>query len=118
MTSYRPPGHNRGDVVLVPFPFTDLRGQKVRPALILSNDGYNAATRDVILAMITGNVTAAMRPGDYLLTNWQSANLVAPSIVRAKLTTVLDSRIHRVIGQLSPIDLAMVEVQFKSVLAL
>ena len=44
---------DRGDVVLVPFPFTDLSDTKRRPALILSSGAYNEATGDVIIAQIT-----------------------------------------------------------------
>ena len=36
MTSY-----NFGDVVLVPFPFTDQTTNKKRPAVVISSDVYN-----------------------------------------------------------------------------
>ena len=40
---------------LVPFPFSDQSGQKVRPVIILSNNLYNQSTHDVIVAGITSN---------------------------------------------------------------
>lgn len=39
--------HSFGDVVLVPFPFTDQSGAKKRPAVIVSSSGYNANRRDL-----------------------------------------------------------------------
>ena len=44
--------YQRGDVILVPFPFTDLSTSKRRPAIIISNEEVNT-TGDVIIVMIT-----------------------------------------------------------------
>ncbi len=46
---------NQGDIVLVPFPFTDQSGTKFRPAIIISNPKVNK-TNDVILAQITSTI--------------------------------------------------------------
>ena|GEM_PF-918960 len=55
---------HRGDVVLVPFPFTDLSGRKVRPAVIVSPDPVR---EDIILAFITSVIPSPLRDTDYLL---------------------------------------------------
>ena len=47
----------RGEVVLVPFPFTDLSSAKQRPALVVSADDWNAAQPDVVLVAITSQTT-------------------------------------------------------------
>ena len=39
----------KGDVVLIKFPFTDLSGSKLRPAVVLFDSG-----NDLIAAFITG----------------------------------------------------------------
>ena len=62
MTAYR-----RGDVVLVPFDFTDRSGSKWRPAVIVSGQRYNRQTPDVLIASITGNLRAMPHPGDHRL---------------------------------------------------
>ena len=46
----------RGDVVLVPFPFTDLSSIKQRPALVVSPDTWNASQSNVLLVAITSQV--------------------------------------------------------------
>ncbi|MBS1605306.1 MAG: type II toxin-antitoxin system PemK/MazF family toxin [Bacteroidetes bacterium] len=45
----------QGDIVLVPYPFTNLSEDKVRPAVIISNSSINKG-KDVILAQITSTV--------------------------------------------------------------
>ncbi|MCJ2563275.1 MAG: type II toxin-antitoxin system PemK/MazF family toxin [Candidatus Thermoplasmatota archaeon] len=41
------------DIVWVPFPFTDLTDAGKRPALVVSNTGYNQRTQDVVICAIT-----------------------------------------------------------------
>jgi mRNA interferase MazF len=48
MTTY-----SQGQVVLIPFPFTDLTTTKQRPAVIISSNAYNRTHPDLILAAIT-----------------------------------------------------------------
>ena len=45
--------YRQRDIVLVPFPFSNLSGQKVRPVLILSNDTYNRQSADVVVCGLT-----------------------------------------------------------------
>lgn len=47
--------YSRGDIVIVPFPFTDQTDSKPRPALVISNSKVNQ-TRDIILAQITSTL--------------------------------------------------------------
>ena len=59
MSTYR-----QRDIVLVPFPFSDLSGKKVQPVLILSNDMYNKRSADVLVCGLTTN----LRPAPYSVT--------------------------------------------------
>lgn len=47
--------YQQGDIILVPFPFSDLSGSKLRPALVVSSEQVNQ-TRDVICVQITSKV--------------------------------------------------------------
>ncbi len=58
MNTYR-----QRDIALVPFPFSDLTGQKVRPVVIVSNDAYNQSSSDVVVCGLTTN----LRPVPYSL---------------------------------------------------
>jgi mRNA interferase MazF len=49
--------YKRGDIVLVPFPFTDLSSSKRRPALVISPDAFNDQVADLVVAAITSQLT-------------------------------------------------------------
>jgi mRNA interferase MazF len=44
----------RGDIVLVPFSFTNQTASKQRPAVVVSNPALNARRPDLILMAVTG----------------------------------------------------------------
>jgi len=48
--------YEQGEVVIVPFPFSDLSAIKQRPVLILSGDIDNKNSEDVITCGITSNL--------------------------------------------------------------
>jgi len=73
--------HSFGDVVLVPFPFTDQSGAKKRPAVIVSSSGYNAHRRDLVIMAITSQVHTQLGFGEALVADWQTAGLIKPSVL-------------------------------------
>jgi mRNA interferase MazF len=95
---------HRGDIVLGPFPFTDLSGQKLRPATIISPEPVG---EDVLLAFISSVTPAAPGPTEYVLETTQpafaSTGLKGPSVFKmGKLATLHRSLILRRLGQATP----------------
>ena len=93
----------RGDVVLVPFPFTDLSTTKQRPALVVSPDGWNAAQSDVMLVAITSQLNVTPGPQDVVLAPGDVAagGLPKPSRIRTtKLFTMHQGLLKRTLGHL------------------
>lgn len=47
---------NQGDILIVPFPFSDLTSVRQRPVLVLSKKEYNEKCEDIITCGITSNI--------------------------------------------------------------
>ena len=90
------------DVVVVPFPFTDRRTSKRRPALIVSSSNFNRVHDQFVLAMITS--TGNDWPSDVAIREWREAGLNVPCKVRFKLFTLDGALIVRKVGRLSKKD--------------
>lgn len=97
--------HSFGEVVLVPFPFTDQSSAKKRPAVIISSSGYNAGRRDLIIMAITSQVRQPLGFGEALVADWQAAGLIKPSVLKPVLTTIEQGLVVRTMGALSANDL-------------
>jgi mRNA interferase MazF len=103
--------YRKGDVVLVPFPFTDLSSAKTRPAAVVSVPDFERATGDVTVAMITSVPQGT--PYDSELVEWRKAQLLFPSWVRAKVATLSPKLVRHRVGRLSPRDLVQVEQRLR-----
>lgn len=45
------------DLLLVPFPFSDQSGRKVRPVIVISNNDFNKYSEDLIVIGVTSNIS-------------------------------------------------------------
>ncbi|MBX7066926.1 MAG: type II toxin-antitoxin system PemK/MazF family toxin [Parachlamydiales bacterium] len=106
------------DVVKVPFPFTDIHAEKVRPAVVISTAKYfNAKTGSSILAMITSlKPDRYLWPSDIQIADLKTAGLPAPSIIRFKIFTLDHRLIFQKLGFLSEADQRNFKNELKSIL--
>tara|TARA_R110002094_G_scaffold51068_1_gene62665 strand:- start:15 stop:353 length:339 start_codon:yes stop_codon:yes gene_type:complete len=106
------PTFEPGDLVVVPFPFTDSAASKRRPALVISTADFQQANAAVVLAMVT-TAKHSRWDGDVKLREWKSAGLPQVSVVRLKLFT-LDARfVLRKLGTLASKDRLAVSTNLK-----
>lgn len=94
----------RGDVVLTQFPFADLTGSSLRPAVVVSP---GSIAQDVILVAISSVVRGLVSPYDYTIEEshpeFELTGLRVTSVLRVyKLAAVeLDVLVRR-LGRLGP----------------
>jgi len=103
------------DVVVVPFPFTDRRAAKRRPALALSSEAFSFDSGHTMLAMITSARNPPW-PMDVIIDS-DAAGLRAPSRVRMKLFTLDNRLIVLKAGSLAIVDRRAVAAALRKVLA-
>jgi mRNA interferase MazF len=85
-----------GSIVLTRFPFTDLSGSKVRPALVVSRD--NARRSDIVVAFITSNAQFVGAPDTLAISPTAANGLKVHSVVRFDKVVTLENRI--IVGKL------------------
>lgn len=103
------PSCKRGDVVLVLFPNSNLRGAKTRPALVVQADHLQSGLTQVIVAMISSQMARASHPSRVAIVQTspagQQSGLLSDSVVMTdNLATILDAALYRVIGSFPMTD--------------
>jgi mRNA interferase MazF len=104
--------YKRGDIILVPFPFTDLSSSKRRPALVVSPENFNDRMRDLVVVAITSQLTdqhaVLVERGDCVDGALPKASVVKlaklftihSTLVLKRLCTLRDEKLDAVLGEL------------------
>lgn len=109
------PNFEAGDVVRVPFPYTNRETTQRRPALVVS-DGPIASGMLLWVLMIT-SVANRPWPGDVTLESpGDTTGLPAPSVVRTLKIATIESAAAERIGAISDGELAAVRAELRSLL--
>ena len=88
-----------GDVVLVPFPFTDQTTSKKRPAVVVSSDALHRESIDLVVMAVTTQPRTASSL-ETPVTQWQQAGLLRPSVIKPVLATIERSLVLKKLGSL------------------
>ncbi len=103
--------YNQRDVVLLPFPYSDLTGAKHRPALIISNKNINRS-EDRICCLITSNPASdgvlmdkgCFEHGELPFQSWVKPHrlfTIHKMIIKRKLCTVTRAFHGRIISSIN-----------------
>ncbi len=103
----------KGDILLIPFPFTDLSGTKLRPAIILAETSL-----DFTVSFITTQYKW-QEPTDILLKPNATNGIKAVSLVRLSKIATIDRKLSvGKIGSLTTEDIVILNEKLKVLLQL
>ena len=113
----------RGDVVRaeLPRPAGAVGREQfgTRPAIVLQGKQSPANLATVIIVPLTSNVAAARFPGSFVISPDSRNGLTVPSVVLTHQIRAIDKkRLQKVIGRISPGDLANLEGEVRKLLGL
>ncbi len=101
----------KGDIVLITFPFTDLSGTKLRPAVVLVDSPL-----DFTVSFITSQLQW-QEPTDVLLVPDALNGLKKSSLIRTSKIATLDRKLAKgLLGQLSQIHQKDFDLKLKQLL--
>lgn len=94
--------YEQGDILIVPFPFSDLSATKQRPVLVLSKKDYNSKSEDIITCGITSNLKNEEYSVLIEKKNFEIGEIPLPSRIKVdKLFTLHQSIVKKNIGKLN-----------------
>jgi len=103
----------KGNIILIPFPFTNLKGYKIRPAVVL-----NKGELDVIICFITSELKWKAKYDIFVFPS-DNNGLKVPSLIRLnKIATIDSDLVLGELGELSNIEISELNAGLKQFLQL
>jgi mRNA interferase MazF len=81
------------DLLLVPFPFSDQSGRKVRPVIVISNNEFNKYSDDVIVIGVTSNILKDKYTINLTNKNLDEGKLITDCIIKIENILKLDKEL-------------------------
>jgi len=97
--------YSKGNVLLLPYPFTDLTTRKVRPAVVVGSD--KTKYEDVFVIPLTSKINS-LSEGEFCLEKWENAGLNVPTAIKRGCILVDKNLIIKKVGTLTKDDLELV----------
>ena len=105
-----------GDIVLVPFPFTDQSFVKKRPDIVVSSQDYNDRLPDLILMAVTSQIKPSVQFGEMTISQWKQAGLLKPSVIKPVFTTIEKGLVLKKLGQLKTKDIETLVLTLQNII--
>lgn len=103
----------KGDIVLITFPFTDLSGTKLRPAVVLASNHL-----DITVCFITTQLQW-QETSDIILVPSLLNGLRKPSLLRTSKIATLDNTLAKgLLGRLNTSEMEMLNINLKKIFQL
>ena len=105
------------DIILLNFPFSNLKQSKVRPAIILSNNKHNKKSDDIVVVPLTSNLQQT--DYDMLISNknLEKGNLIVNSRVKVDRIFSVDKKLVKIdIGRIDKQTFSKIKTIFSSLI--
>ena len=78
------------DLLLVPFPFSDQSGRKIRQIIVISNDEFNKNSDDIITVGVTSNILKDKYAINLNNKNLDEGKLITSCVIKTENILKLD----------------------------
>ena len=105
------------DLLLVPFPFSDQLGKKVRPVVVISNEDFNQCSEDVLVVAVTSNLTKDRHTIPITKNELENGTLHHDCYIKVENILKIDKKlIIKKIGKIKPAVLQQIKEIIESIL--